>query len=480
MAADNTRLEATSKPSEVRLNYDPDNPEAGGQFLPTIFMATKVIRTGKTNADGTIIYETEVIRYDNAKKDNPVVIARSTSAKGATDNNGNENWDARLIPTENATAAEKANMGLAIRNAQLDQVRSVESKVSNSPEDSREIMKVGGDGTETENPDDGIDINEEQASKPLPNNTSLNPLDIGAAQFGSGGFRYPLDLDTSKQDSLKITAFERKTRKLEGGTQVRRSKDLGTPRGTIILPINGQVAADRTSVDYDENSLNFLQGFLARNVFEAVKNDKQKKEGKESDFGKLFDKLNVDEEQVKANIGSLAAAQALNAVGGGQNFNSIASRLNGTILNPNMELLFKNPSLRNFSFQYLFLPRSRPEADQVMGIIRTLKLNMVPRVKDNFFLGSPNVFQLEYMKGGSQHPFLNRFKLCALRTFDVQYAPLGTYATFPDGVMQAYRVNMQFTELDPVYDEDYNAGPVPITSSGASPSFSSNSSLIGF
>ena len=479
MANDNPRLEATSKPSQVRLNIDPENPEAGGQFLPTIFMATKVTRTGRKNSDGTPIFTTEVIRYDNAKQDNPVVIATSSSEKGFRDNNGNENYDNRLKPTANATAAEKASMELAIRNAQLDQVRSVEDQVTTSPADSRELFKVGGDGSESENPDDGIDINEEQASKPLPNNTPTNPLDdLGAAQFGSGGFRYPLDLDTSKQDSLKITAFERKTRELEGGTQKKRS--LGNPRGTIILPINGQVAADRTSVDYDENSLNFLQGFLARNVFEAVSNKKEREEGKGSDFGKLFDRLNVDEEQIKAKIGSLAAAQALNAVGGGQSFNSIASRLDGTILNPNMELLFKNPSLRSFSFQYLFLPRSRPEANQVMGIIRTLKLNMVPRIKDNFFLSSPNVFQLEYMKGGSQHPFLNKFKVCALRTFDVQYAPLGTYATFPDGVMQAYRVNMQFTELDPVYDEDYNAGPVPITGSGTSPSFSSNSSLIGF
>ena len=479
MANDNPRLEATSKPSQVRLNIDPENPEAGGQFLPTIFMATKVTRTGRKNSDGTPIFTTEVIRYDNAKQDNPVVIATSSSEKGFRDNNGNENYDNRLKPTANATAAEKASMELAIRNAQLDQVRSVEDQVTTSPADSRELMKVGGDGSESENPDDGIDINEEQASKPLPNNTPTNSLDdLGAAQFASGGFRYPLDLDTSKQDSLKIVAFERTTRELEGGIQ-KKGRGLGTPKGTIILPINGQVAADRTSVDYDENSLNFLQGFLARNVFEAVKSDQQKEEGKGSEFGKLFDKINVDEEQVKANIGSLAAAQALNAVGGGQNFNSIASRLQGTILNPNMELLFKNPSLRSFSFQYLFLPRSRPEANQVMGIIRTLKLNMVPKVKPSFFLGSPNVFQLEYMKGGSQHPFLNKFKVCALRTFDVQYAPLGTYATFPDGVMQAYRVNMQFTELDPVYDEDYNAavgtGPVP-----NNPSFSSNNSLIGF
>ena len=473
MANDNPRLEATSKPSQVRLNIDPENPEAGGQFLPTIFMATKVTRTGRKNSDGTPIFTTEVIRYDNAKQDNPVVIATSSSEKGFRDNNGNENYDNRLKPTANATAAEKASMELAIRNAQLDQVRSVEDQVTTSPADSRELFKVGGDGSESENPDDGIDINEEQASKPIPNPT---PRFAGFVQPASG-FRYPLDLDTSKQDTLKIVAFERTTRDMDSGEQAKRN--LGTPKGTIILPINGQVAADRTNVDYDENSLNFIQGAIASNVFSAIAEENERNAAEDSKFGQIFEKLNISKEEINAQIGAFAATKALNALGGGQNFNSIASRLNGTILNPNMELLFKSPSLRSFSFQYLFLPRSRPEANQVMGIIRTLKLNMVPKVKPNFFLGSPNVFQLEYMKGGSQHPFLNKFKVCALRTFDVQYAPLGTYATFPDGVMQAYRVNMQFTELDPVYDENYNeavgTGPVP-----DNPSFSSNNSLIGF
>ena len=239
MANDNPRLEATSKPSQVRLNIDPENPEAGGQFLPTIFMATKVTRTGRKNSDGTPIFTTEVIRYDNAKKDNPVVIATSSSEKGFRDNNGNENYDNRLKPTANATAAEKASMELAIRNAQLDQVRSVEDQVTTSPADSRELFKVGGDGSESENPDDGIDINEEQASKPLPKNTNPTPL---ANLQTSGGFRYPLDLDTSRQDSLKIVAFERTQRDMSSGAQGAREK-LGTPRGTIILPINGQVAA---------------------------------------------------------------------------------------------------------------------------------------------------------------------------------------------------------------------------------------------
>jgi hypothetical protein len=179
MANDNPRLEATSKPSQVRLNIDPENPEAGGQFLPTIFMATKVTRTGRKNSDGTPIFTTEVIRYDNAKQDNPVVIATSSSEKGFRDNNGNENYDNRLKPTANATAAEKASMELAIRNAQLDQVRSVEDQVTTSPADSRELFKVGGDGSESENPDDGIDIDEEQASRPLP----PNPIPIPTAGY---------------------------------------------------------------------------------------------------------------------------------------------------------------------------------------------------------------------------------------------------------------------------------------------------------
>ena len=149
--------------------------------------------------------------------------------------------------------------------------------------------------------------------------------------------------------------------------------------------------------------------------------------------------------------------------------------IGGTILNPNLELLFKGPQLRNFPFTYLFLPREKGEADQVIGIIRTLKENMTPRIQSNFFLKSPNVFSVEYLKGGTPHPYLNRIKLCALRSCNVEYAPLGTYATFPDGMPHAVRMTLQFTELDPVYSEDYGEA------AGTGSSFdSSNASLIGY
>ena len=480
MANDNPRLEATSKPSQVRLNIDPENPEAGGQFLPTIFMATKVTRTGRKNSDGTPIFTTEVIRYDNAKQENPVVIATSSSEKGFRDNNGNENYDNRLKPTANATAAEKASMELAIRNAQLDQVRSVEDQVTTSPADSRELFKVGGDGSESENPDDGIDIDEEQASKPLPSNEVPNPFK-GFAQ-PAGGWRYPLNLDSSKQDTLKIVAYERQPRQFSGGAQTaasgflarRDTSNLGSPKGTIILPINGQIV-DNSSVDYGDNTLNALEAFVASTAFTAVAGEVS--EGSVgSQLKAAFKNLNVNEAALKEIIGSAAAAKGLNAISGtNQTANSIASRLSGTILNPNLELLFKGPQLRNFPFTYLFLPREKDEANQVIGIIRTLKENMTPRIQSNFFLKSPNVFSVEYLKGGTPHPYLNRIKLCALRSCNVEYAPLGTYATFPDCMPHAVRMTLQFTELDPVYSEDYGEA------AGTGSSFdSSNASLIGY
>ena len=112
--------------------------------------------------------------------------------------------------------------------------------------DQKALNELGGTGRNDPS------VSPDEVSKPLPKNTP-------PAGFASGGFRYPLDLDTSKQDTLKITAFERTTRDMDSGTQAKRK--LGTPRGTIILPINGQIAADRTNVDYDENSLNFIEGF---------------------------------------------------------------------------------------------------------------------------------------------------------------------------------------------------------------------------
>ena len=59
----------------------------------------------------------------------------------------------------------------------------------------------------------------------------------------------------------------------------------------------------------------------------------------------------------------------------------------------------------------------------------------------------------------SEYPdkkFLNKIKMCALQSFDVQYTPDGSYMTYEDGSMTSYQVSMSFGELNPIYQEDYD------------------------
>ena len=58
------------------------------------------------------------------------------------------------------------------------------------------------------------------------------------------------------------------------------------------------------------------------------------------------------------------------------------------------------------------------------------------------------------------HPSLNRIKTCALTGFNVDYTPSGSYMTFNDEkrTMTQYAVQMNFTELNPIYEDDYQDG----------------------
>ena len=82
---------------------------------------------------------------------------------------------------------------------------------------------------------------------------------------------------------------------------------------------------------------------------------------------------------------------------------------------------------------------------------------MAPKKENGggFFLTSPDVFELQYLHKNRPHESLNKFKTCALKTCQVNYAPDGTYATFPDGVMHSYVMTLGFTEIDPVFAENY-------------------------
>ena len=169
----------------------------------------------------------------------------------------------------------------------------------------------------------------------------------------------------------------------------------------------------------------------------------------------------VDELQnsVQAAVGSEDTRKALStAIAGAASGTGaqLLQRTEGAIINPNMELLFKDPGLRDFNFSYKFTPRSSQEAQTIIKIIRFFKEGMaVKKSESNLFLKAPNTWRLAYKHRGQDHKYLNKFKECAMKSFTVDYTPDGNYATFDDGVMTAYNITLGFGELEPIFANDY-------------------------
>jgi hypothetical protein len=115
-------------------------------------------------------------------------------------------------------------------------------------------------------------------------------------------------------------------------------------------------------------------------------------------------------------------------------------------------------------------PRSKEEATDINKIIRFFKQGMAAKKQDkrsgnqeygtagaaSYFLGTPNVFQLQYKtSNGNPIKGVNRIKTCALVGFSMNYTADGTWAAYDDGQPVSVIMNMSFKELEPIYDTDY-------------------------
>lgn len=164
-------------------------------------------------------------------------------------------------------------------------------------------------------------------------------------------------------------------------------------------------------------------------------------------------------------IASAAAGFAVKTLlGGGADVQSFVQRQTGLVANQNIELLFNGVAIRpEFTFGYDLVPRSKEESEIIKKIIRQFKYHSAARKGSpefgpaaGLFLKTPNVFKLTYMSGNKEHPFLHKFKICALMGMSVDYAASGTYSTYPDATPTHMKMALTFKELTPIYAEDYN------------------------
>jgi len=296
-----------------------------------------------------------------------------------------------------------------------------------------------------------------------PPGTGSTPIaptsDTGEAAKGTkttnfGNFTYPADLGSTKQDVIKFTILEYQPggfgqQTTEGGTnllQLNQRKTNRKPQGTVTLPIPSGIS-DTNACNWKTDELDAGKAALGAAAFSGISQG----------IGKMFENISTTVPGAVPDAKTAATSVFAAAASGGDN-RSILARAEGVIVNPNMELLFDGPTLRPFSFTFKMSARNKGEAKTIIDIIRFFKRGMAPIKTDaNLFLKTPNTFKIEYLhRQEKNHPFIGRIKECALQSFTTNYTPEGQYATYTDGVMVSYEIQMQFTELEPVFNSDYD------------------------
>ena len=425
---------------------------------PTIIQS-KVTEIGKST-DGNRQFNTEIQKVEGS----------TTTTIGTMDAAG------KVTPAVSANSAEKtalADVNSPLRKEVTKQIKDpiVEKNLGvTTDQDKKALNAATGSGAATNGgttppttPTAGI------TPKGAAALAAENKFKKGTRRSYSQDMRYPLNMRVESQDVIKFSILEYSPSLAKGkqsssqfGTTQSRVVELdggnpiikGSKRiGIITLPIPAGIN-DSNTVGWTDDKLsqvqseaaNLAQGFLTGGV-----------EGAGQSIDNTQKKLDNSNKS-----GDLNTAVNSLFIGNAVSNSNIGSRTFGAVGNNNTELLFNGPSLRSHSFTFSFYPRSPEESVRVRQIIRAFKQSMsVKRSETSLLLKAPHTFAIQYMtsKEGKSvtHPYLTRFKECALTSCNVDYTPDGTYMTYAgvEKSMTAYRMGLTFQELEPIFDDEY-------------------------
>jgi len=196
-------------------------------------------------------------------------------------------------------------------------------------------------------------------------------------------------------------------------------------------------------------------------------------------------------------VASLVATGVNNipgGVGGQVDLNDVLGGSKGIVINPNIELLFGGFGLREFNLNFKMAPRRKEEAEEIKKITQLIRYAMLPKfntkavkklqgvkstigdagdtlpentkvpelevfndkstkVNDNY-VGVPFLCQVRFMKGGTDHPYLPKYKMCVVNSMDIGYTPDGVFNTYEDGSPVATTMSISFSETKLVFGDE--------------------------
>ena len=194
-------------------------------------------------------------------------------------------------------------------------------------------------------------------------------------------------------------------------------------------------------------------------------------------------------------------------VGGNLSFNDVSGSTRGIVINPNAELLYDAPEMREIGMIFKLVAQNEQESKNIRKICQLFRYSSLPRwgggnaqydttadgTEVNVFSGEakitgsnarfandkpddrdkdgqfditgednwirvPDLCKFTFMRGDKPHPYIPQFKPCAIQAVEVNYTPDGTYATYQglDGAPVAVELRVNFMETKIIYANEVN------------------------
>ena len=162
-------------------------------------------------------------------------------------------------------------------------------------------------------------------------------------------------------------------------------------------------------------------------------------------------------------------------VGGNLTLNDTLGVTDGVMLNPNVEVLFDSPELREFSLKFKMTPHDATEAKIIKKICNTFRKASLPffegggsaiggtnnnyqapEIQGGNVIGVPMVCNVSFMTGSELHKFLPQYKQTVIQSVKVNYTPDGAYSTYAGGSPVATELVVQFLETKLIFAEEIN------------------------
>ena len=416
---------ATSKISPVVTR-------SGRASSSSTYIATKVTGPDKNNK-----YSSEIVQYDNAKGEGGKTI-------GTRDpDSGEITWN------DDASRKVKANSD-KFKKASNNQIESVQKDLATSAVEKEGLNQAA--GKKNQDTTDGNTDSSQAKATPSPRDASGSLSGEGkstpAARNSYGGaLCYPLAMRQTLKDNLHIKVLKFIPRTMGGVSMSDRPK--GSKIGEVFLPMPSAIQ-DGNKTEWGSGTMTPVQIAAAGATKKFLGS-----EGAQGALGSItqsYEEAKAEAPMVEEALGSFFTEQLTGAT-------DVLARTTGAVMNPNMELLFKGPSLRSFSFSWKMSPRDRKESIEIAKIIRLFKQSMAPqKTSKDLFLKAPSIYELVYRSGTNKNRFLPKMKTCALVDCAVNYTPDGSFMAYDNDSMVAYEMSLSFQEMEPIYNNDMGSG----------------------